>query len=319
PCEPMAGPLAEAKKLVGQLKASEALAPAQEALDAFRAAADQVGVAEALRPLLLAQIERGDVKPEEALKKVKEEAASLKRSARDGRRAEAMLQFTQAAMHLAKAEPIKAAQMAQEAEIYFQREQDWPALADVLLEVVAPAHLQRGDGKKALEAANLVLDVAQKINDPEVQARAWAVVAAGRFASGAEDAAEAARKALDLFRSCGSRVGEAQTLVELARGQLTLQDSLSALASAREAAKVARDAGSWAQAGRAVEAIVEAQLQAGKPQAALEEAQEQLKWLSEVSPDSSSRKGVTSAMSAVVVATAALTGADAGLEEVKGF
>ncbi|CAJ1381859.1 unnamed protein product [Effrenium voratum] len=219
----MAGPLAEAKKLVGQLKASEALAPAQEALDAFRAAADQVGVAEALRPLLLAQIERGDVKPEEALKKVKEEAASLKRSARDGRRAEAMLQFTQAAMHLAKAEPIKAAQMAQEAEIYFQREQDWPALADVLLEVVAPAHLQRGDGKKALEAANLVLDVAQKVNDPEVQARAWAVVAAGRFASGAEDAAEAARKALDLFRSCGSRVGEAQTLVELARGQLTLQ------------------------------------------------------------------------------------------------
>lgn len=311
--------LLEAKRLVGQLKAFEALAPAQEALGIFRELNDQVGIAQALRPVLIAQLTRGELKPEEALTKVKEEAAKVKRTARDGRRAEAAMQVTLAAVQLAKAEPVKAVVAAADAEAYFQREEDYPALADVLLEVVAPAHLQRGDGQKAMDAANLVLDVAQKVKDPEVEARAWGLVAAGRFAASAEDATEAARKALDLFRKLGSRVGEAQMLIELARGQLARQDALAALASAREALKVAREAGSWAQAGKASEAMVEAQLQAGQPQAAHEEAEEQLRWISEVTPDYSSKKGLASAMSAVVVATAVFKGGDAGLEVVKSY
>ncbi|CAK9017889.1 unnamed protein product [Durusdinium trenchii] len=305
--------LREAKQLISQLKAEDAAAPAKQALELSRDASDQVSTAEALRLLLLAQMERGDIKPEEALKQVKDEASKLKRSARDGRRAEAMMQFTQAAIHLAKVEPVKAVQLGAEAEAFFQREQDWPTLAEVL-EVVAPAHLHRGDGKKAMDAANLILDVAQKMKAPEVEARAWTFVAAGRFMSKSEDAAEAARKALDLCRSGRHRAGEVQTLLELAKGQLTLQDSLSALASAREALKVARDAEIWPQAGRAVEAIVEAQLQAGNPQAALDEAQEQL---SSLTPAAS--KAAAAMMSAVVVATAALKGADAGLERVKGY
>lgn len=256
-------------------------------------------------------MERGEIRPEEALKKVKEEAAKLKRSARDGRRAEAMMQFTQAAVHLAKAEPVKAVQLAADAEIYFQREQDWPALAEVL-EVVSPAHLQRGDGKKAGAAANLILDVAQKMKNSEVEARAWALVSQARFMAKGEDAAEAARKALDLYRPLRHRAGEAQTLIELAKGQLALQDSLSALATAREALKVAKEAGLVAQVGRAVEAIVEAQLQAGQAEKALEEAEEQLK-------SAGSNKGTASTMSAIVVATSALRGADAGLEKVKAF
>eukprot|EP00439_Symbiodinium_sp_Y106_P084722 s129_g26.t1 len=276
------------------------------------------------RPMLIAQLARGEVKPDEALTKVKEEAAKVKRTARDGRRAEAAMQVTLAAVQLAKAEPVKAVLAAADAEAYFQREEDYPALADVLLEVVAPAHLQRGDGQKAMDAANLVLDVAQKVKDPEVEARAWGLVAAGRFAASAEDATEAARKALDLFRKLGSRVGEAQMLIELARGHelaegQKCEDALAALASAREALKVAREAGSWAQAGKASEAIVEAQLQAGQPQAAYEEAEEQLKWISEVTPDHSSKKGLASAMSAVVVATAVFKGGDAGLEVVKSY
>jgi len=64
---------------------------------------------------------------------------------------------------------------------------------------------------------------------------------------------------------------------------------------------------------------VEAQLQAGQPQAAYEEAEEQLKWISEVTPDHSSKKGLASAMSAVVVATAVFKGGDAGLEVVKSY
>lgn len=305
--------LLEAKRAVGQLKAEDAAAPAEKALQIFRDLSDQVGLAEALRLLLLAQMERGEVRPEDALKKVKEEAAKVKRSARDGRRAEAMMQFTQAAVHLAKAEPVKAVQLAAEAEIYFQREQDWPALAEVL-EVVAPAHLQRGDGKKAGDAANLILDVAQKMKNSEVEARAWALVSVARFMAKTEDAAEAARKALDLYRQLRHRAGEAQTLIELAKGQLGLQDSLSALATAREALKVAKEAGLESQVGRAVEAIVEAQLQAGHADKALEEAEEQLK-----SAPSGSNKGTASIMSAIVVATAALRGADAGLEKVKAF
>jgi len=303
--------LLEAKKAVKQFKAEDAAAPAEKALEIYRQQADQVGVADALRLLMLAKMERGEIRPEDALKTVKEEAAKVKRSARDGRRAEAMMQFTQAAVHLAKAEPVKAVQVASDAEIYFQREQDWPTLAEVL-EVVAPAHLQRGDGKKAIESANLILDVAQKMKNSEVEAKAWSLVAAGRFLSNSEDAAEAARKALDIYRSLRHPAGEAQTLIELAKGQLSLQDSLNALATAREALKVSRENGLWLQVGRSVEAIVEAQLQAGHPDAALEEAEEQLTSMG-------SNKGTSAMMSAVVVATAALRGADPALEKVKSF
>eukprot|EP00434_Breviolum_minutum_P041996 symbB.v1.2.037366.t1/scaffold5498.1/size37837/1 len=141
---------------------------------------------------------------------------------------------------------------------------------------------------------------------------AWSLVAAGRFLSKSEDAAEATRKALDIYRSLRHPAGEAQTLIELAKGQLSLQDSLNALATAREALKVSRENGLWLQVGRSVEAIVEAQLQAGHPDAALEEAEEQLTSMG-------SNKGTSAMMSAVVVATAALRGADPALEKVKSF
>ncbi|CAE8588069.1 unnamed protein product, partial [Polarella glacialis] len=287
------------------------------ALELFRELGDQAGAAEALRPLFAAQIERGDVRPEEALKVAKEEAGKVKRSARDGRRAEALMQLVQAEVHLAKAEPIKALQLATEAEAYFQREQDWAALADALLSVVAPAQLARGDGKKAMAAANLVLDVAQKVNNPEVEARAWALVASGRFASKAEDAAEAARKALDLFRGLGSKIREVATLRDLAQGHLGLQDAQSGLISARESLAVARSVGSWEQVGSAAEVIVEAQLMAGRPADALREAEEQLALLQQVPSDDSRQKGIAAATAAVVVATAALKGIDDGLDAVK--
>jgi len=60
------------------------------------------------------------------------------------------------------------------------------------------------------------------------------------------------------------------------------------------------------------------QLQAGNAQAALTEAEDQLTLLSQ-STDSSRHKGITAAMSAVVVATSALQGVDGGLEAVKRF
>jgi len=311
--------LAEARRSVGQLKASDALEPAKEALQIFRSIDDQAGAAQALRPLLAAQLERADLRPDEALKCVKEEAGKIKRSAKDGRRTEALMQLAQAEVHLAKAEAVKALQMAKEAEIFFQRDEDWPALADVLLEVVAPAQLLRGDGKKALDAANLVLDVAQKVKDPEVEGRALGLLSSSRFASKLEDGPEAAKKALSIFRTLGSRIREAATLLDLARGYLGTQESSAALDAAREAMAAARSAGSWSQVGLATQAVVEAQLQAGNPQAALTEAEEQLTLLSQGSPDNCRQKGITSAMSAVVVATSALRGVDEGLEAVKRF
>ena len=63
---------------------------------------------------------------------MKEEAAQVKRSARDGRSCEALLQLAQAAVHLARAEAPKAAQVAKEAQGYFQREQEWAKLLEVL-------------------------------------------------------------------------------------------------------------------------------------------------------------------------------------------
>eukprot|EP00931_Biecheleriopsis_adriatica_P005716 TRINITY_DN10719_c0_g2_i1.p1 TRINITY_DN10719_c0_g2~~TRINITY_DN10719_c0_g2_i1.p1 ORF type:complete len:566 (-),score=179.52 TRINITY_DN10719_c0_g2_i1:49-1746(-) len=311
--------LSEAKRLVSQLKAADALSSAREALSIFRELSDQAGVALALRPLLASQLELGELKPEEALKLVKEEAGKVKRSARDARRAEAMFQLAQAEVHLAKAEPIKAVQIATEAEVYFQREEDWPALADVLLEVVAPAQLLRGDGKKALAAANLVLDVAQKVKDPEVEARAWGLISAGRFLAKAEDAAEAALKAVDLFRNLGSKIREVAALIDLARGHLSAQAAKQALSAATDALTSARSAGSWAQVGQAVEAIVEARLQAREPQAALKDSEEQLQLLSQGLADSGRQKGIASAMAAVVVATSALKGVDDGLEAAKGY
>jgi hypothetical protein len=312
--------VAEAKKLVAEMKAEEALTPAQEALSIFRELSDQAGAAQAIRPLLAAQMARGDLKPDEALKFVKEEAGKVKRSARDGRQAEALVQLAQAEVHLAKAEPIKAAQLASEVEAYFERNEDWQALADVLLEVMAPAQLQRCDGKKALAAANMVLEVAQKVKDPEVEARAWGLVSAGRFASGAEDAEEAGKKALDLFRSLGSKIREAATLLDLARGQLSKQDHQAALNAAKEALAAARSSGSWAQVGMAVEAIVEAELQAQNPQAALSQAEELLSVLQQQgTSDRSRQKGIASAMSAVVIGTSVMRGIDDGLEAVKKF
>jgi len=312
--------VAEAKKLVAEMKAEEALTPAQEALSIFRELSDQAGAAQAIRPLLAAQMARGDLKPDEALKFVKEEASKVKRSARDGRQAEALVQLAQAEVHLAKAEPIKAAQLASEVEAYFERNEDWQALADVLLEVMAPAQLHRCDGKKALAAANMVLEVAQKVKDPEVEARAWGLVSAGRFASGAEDAEEAGKKALDLFRSLGSKIREAATLLDLARGQLSKQDHQAALNAAKEALAAARSSGSWAQVGMAVEAIVEAELQAQNPQAALSQAEELLSVLQQQgTSDRSRQKGIASAMSAVVIGTSVMRGIDDGLEAVKKF
>eukprot|EP00933_Yihiella_yeosuensis_P031481 TRINITY_DN25055_c0_g1_i1.p1 TRINITY_DN25055_c0_g1~~TRINITY_DN25055_c0_g1_i1.p1 ORF type:complete len:581 (+),score=164.06 TRINITY_DN25055_c0_g1_i1:67-1743(+) len=309
--------LDEARDLVAQLKADEAFKPAQQALGLFRELADQAGAAEALRPLLLAQIARGDLRPEEALKEVKEQAGQVKRSSRDGRRAEALMQMAQADVHLAKAEPIKALKLATEAQAYFHREEDWSQFADAVLSVVAPAQLARGDGKKALHAANLVLDVAQKVKDPEVEARAWSLVAAGRFASKGEDAAEASTKALELFKRLGSKIREAAVHRNLAEGQLGLKDAQAALAAARESLTVAKSADSWEQVGAAAEFIVEAHLLAGHPQDALKEAEEQLAFLNQSNADKHRHKGISSAMSAVVVATAALKGVDSGLETVK--
>eukprot|EP00930_Biecheleria_cincta_P089515 TRINITY_DN78843_c0_g1_i1.p1 TRINITY_DN78843_c0_g1~~TRINITY_DN78843_c0_g1_i1.p1 ORF type:complete len:585 (+),score=152.23 TRINITY_DN78843_c0_g1_i1:58-1755(+) len=312
--------LVEAKKLVAEMKAEEALAPAQEALSIFRELSDQAGAAQAIRPLLAAQMARGDLKPDEALKFVKEEAGNVKRSARDGRKAEALVQLAQAEVHLARAEPIKAVQLAREAETYFERNEDWQALAEVLLEVVAPAQLQRCDGKKALAAANMVLEVAQKVKDPEVEARAWGLVSAGRFASGAEDAEEAGKKAVDLFRSLGSKIREASTLLDLARGQLSKQDHQAALNAAKEALAAARSSGSWAQVGMAAEAIVESELQAQNPQAALSQAEELLSLLQQQGvSDRSRQKGTASAMSAVVIGISVMRGIDDGLEAVKKF
>lgn len=312
--------LAEAKKLVAEMKPEEAFAPAQEALNTFRELSDQAGAARAMRPLLAAQMARGDLKPDEALKFVKEEAGKVKRSARDGRLAEALVQLAQAEVHLSKAEPIKAVQLAREAEAFFERTEDWQALADVLLEVVAPAQLQRGDGKKALAAANMVLEVAQKVKDPEVEARAWGLVSTGRFVSGAEDAEEAGKKALDLFRGLGSKIREAATLLELCRGQLSMQDHQAALNAAKEALAVARSSGSWAQVGMAVEAIVEAELQAQNPQAALSQAEELLSVLQQQGiSDRSRQRGIASAMSAVVIGTSVMRGIEDGLESVKKF
>lgn len=59
----------------------------------------------------------------------------------------------------------------------------------------------------------------------QAEARGWALVAQGRFMSRSEDAVEAARKALDLFRSLRHRAGEAKTLVDLAKGQLASQET----------------------------------------------------------------------------------------------
>jgi len=128
----------------------------------------------------------------------------------------------------------------------------------------------------------------------------------------------AARKALSIFRALGSRIREAATLLDLARGYLGTQDS-AAHDAAREAMAVARSAGSWSQVGLATQAVVEAQLQAGNPQAALTEAEEQLSLLRQGSPDKSRQQGIASAMSAVVVATSALRGVDEGLKAAKRF
>lgn len=311
--------LSDARRLQGQLKVSASLEAAQQALDLFRELSDQCGAAESLRTLLHAQLAHGDLRPEEALKVAKEETGKVKRSARDGRRAEALMHVAQADLHLAKAESIKALQLATEAEAFFQRDEDWAVLADLLLTVVAPAQLMRGDGKKALAASNAVLELTQQVKDPEVEARAWTLVSSSRFVSNAEDAAEAARKGIELLRSLGNKAREATAHRELARGLLGIKDFQSALLSARESLAVARSAASWEQVGAATEVNVEAQLKLCRAESAVREAEEQLLLLQQCKPEEGLDKGIAFAMSAVVVAQAALKGVDDGLEVVKRF
>ena len=102
-----------------------------------------------------------------------------------------------------------------------------------------------------------------------------------------------------------------------------VQDSSAALATSRDGLKAAKEADQQEEVGRAAEAIVEAQLQQSQAQAALEEVEPLLAGADAKARGHGAKAAPCEAlpriMGAVVVSTAALRGADAGLERVKAF
>lgn len=305
--------LKDAKARLEERKADEAQELSAQALSIYKKSTDQAGSADSLRVLIAARIEAGNLKLDEALKALRDETLKVKKSAKDGRQAEALLQLATAEVHFKRGEYDKALRLGAEAQGFFEREEDQAHTAESSGGVVVSSHLARSDGPKALAVANEALALAQRMHDVRAEARAWAVVSASRFATGSVDAAEAAQKALALFRELGNKAAEASTLGGLSKGYLSQQAAQDALSAARESLAIATSIADWEQAGTAIQLIVEAQIQAGSPTDALASAEQEL---SKLDP-ATGKKAVAGAMEAIVVAHAAAHGADSALQVVK--
>ena len=183
-----------------------------------------------------------------------------------------------AEVHLFKDESDKALKAATDAAVSLGQVGESRREASAF-QMAAGAALVRGNGPRAVTLANSALAAAQRSGDPAAQASAWLTVTSARFAASGEDALEASRKALALCRAGGSRVDEAATLILQSQVQLSREDPLAALAAAREAVGLAREAGSHSQVGGAAEMVVEALLASGSKEEALSDARELLRGL----------------------------------------
>lgn len=307
--------LVQARDLIDELQPAEALPLALEAQRIFKELKDQPGAALALRLVQAARLEVGELRPDDAFDAAKDEAAKVRRSAKDGKRADAILQVAMAEALLAKVQPGRALRAVAEARAFFEREDDSETVADILCSIIVPAFLARKEGDRAVNASNDALSFAQKLTDSRFEAKAWAAAGAARFAAQNQDAQEASQKAVALFGSQGKTAQEVLAILTMARGQVERKEAQLGLAAARQALEAAKAAGLWALAGQAVEVLVEAELLASSPSVALQAAQVQIQELQQ----GRGAAGVASAMCAAVVAQAALKGVDGALETVKQY
>jgi len=293
----------------------EALRVAKEALEKFRAEADQSGVAEALRPVLGGQIQLLEVTAEAAQKTVKAEGAKVRKTAPDGKVTSALLSLAATEVHLFRGESDQALKAATEADTAFSKEGEARLEAEAKLMLVN-ALLMRNNTPKALEAANGALAASQQSGDAAAQGAAWLSVATARHMAAADDAKEAAQRALGIFQERSDRANEAAAKLLIAQIELSTGDNQRALNAAQDALSIAKSTKNGPQAASAVEIVVDAQLASGSSQAALEEAESALAWAEQNAAGSHS-KGVAATMAAVLVAHTACKGITSAIELVK--
>lgn len=295
----------------------EALQASKDALAKFRAEKDQVGLAEALRCVLGGQIKLLEITPENAQQAVKDESARIKKASADGRMADATMNMAAAEVYLFRADSEKALKAAMDAASVLGKEEN-PRLESMAWQMVVTAQLMRTNGPKALIAANNALSSAQKSGDRHTEASSWLAVATARHVAGAEDAKEAAGRALGIFRELGNQSNEASALILTAQVELSRGDSQVALGSAQDALNIARSSKNGPQAASALEVIVEARLATGHQQEALAEAESALAGIDEDAAGQP-EMGVASAMAALLLAHTACRGIDSAVSLVKDY
>lgn len=289
-----------------------AIKSAIDSLEIYRELGQAIGVGSALTLLLTCHISQGEMTLSDALKAIKEEAS--RQGSVSGRIGEAAMLLATAEVYLAVGDFDNALKAALDSQSLFSKEGAILKEAETLSRVIVIAYLQNSNPEKALMAANQALSLVQKETDRRAQACAWFAAALARYASEAvEDALDAAMKTLSLAKDFGGKFKESEALCFMSQVYLGKGDTQSALSAAHKALVSAKDMKSGRQMALAVGIIVEVHIQKESPQDALRLAEEELEALQK------SRKtaGLSSMMGAVIIATTAAKGPNAGFDVVK--
>eukprot|EP00413_Alexandrium_margalefii_P048216 CAMPEP_0204608770 /NCGR_PEP_ID=MMETSP0661-20131031/60512_1 /ASSEMBLY_ACC=CAM_ASM_000606 /TAXON_ID=109239 /ORGANISM="Alexandrium margalefi, Strain AMGDE01CS-322" /LENGTH=530 /DNA_ID=CAMNT_0051620343 /DNA_START=67 /DNA_END=1659 /DNA_ORIENTATION=+ len=299
----------EAKKLFEADKVADAIKTAKEAVDK---AADGVAAGEALGCLLTMQLSLGEVSLDDALAKIQAETSKLKKVG--GKMGEGAMLLATAEVHLSAGDSDKALKNGLAAQAIFAKEGKALKEAEAIYSVIVGAYIDNSNEEKALSSANQALSLAQQESNKKAESLSWFAVAEARYAGGAlDDCMEACTKMLSLFKDTGDKFKEASTHCLMSQIYLVNEDAEAALSSAKDALAVAKDVGSAPQTAAAVELMVEALILKDQAGEALSEAQKELEALK------GKTVGVADMMCAVVVATTAAKGANAGFAAVTKF
>mmetsp|Transcript_35798 Transcript_35798/g.83256 ORF Transcript_35798/g.83256 Transcript_35798/m.83256 type:complete len:541 (-) Transcript_35798:227-1849(-) len=306
--------LSEAETSFDAGNMGETIKAAKEALETYRTQGEGVSIAEALSLFLKGQLQVGEVTLDKAMETIKDDTMKLRSVGR--RMGEAAMSQATAEVYLAACDPDKALQAAVDAEAGFEREGNELKQCTSIYKALVSAYLENSNEEKALTAATKGLGMAQKLADKKAEAHSFYAVAKARYAGGdVNDAMEACTKALSLFKTLGDKANEAVMSCFIAQIYLAINDSQGALTAAKDALSVAKDISSGVRMGEAVEMLVESHIQNESPKEAMTVAEEELAALEK----SGKTAGVSTMMSAVLIATTALKGVSEGFLKVQEF
>mmetsp|Transcript_16017 Transcript_16017/g.43546 ORF Transcript_16017/g.43546 Transcript_16017/m.43546 type:complete len:534 (-) Transcript_16017:154-1755(-) len=299
----------EAKKLFEQDKVADAIKKAREAVDK---AGDSMATGAALGCLLTMQLSQGEVSLDAALTKIKDEASKLSKVG--GKLGEAAMQLATAQVYMAAGDSDKALKAGVEAHSIFAKEGNALKEAETIYDVLVGAYVDNSNEEKALALANQALSISQQESDKNAESLSWFAVAEARYAAGnLDDCMEACTKMLSLFKDTGNKFKEAATQCLMSQIYLANEDSQAASSAARDALSVAKDLGNGESTAAAMELLVEANIMREAPQDGLSEAEKEL------AAFKGKKEGAADMMCAVVLATTAVKGANAGFDAVKKF